>query len=135
MMGTNGHPLLRLLLVEDSSDDERLILRELTKSYRVICHRVETEAAMQLALDGRTWDVIVCDYKMPHLSPFRALTLLKASGQDLPFLVISGVVDETIAIQILLAGANDFIAKDKLGRLVLAIQRELRLAGQRLQSR
>lgn len=134
MKNGNGRPLLRVLLVEDSSDDEQLLLRELTKTYKVICHRVETEASMQLALDTRTWDVIICDYKMPHLSPFRALELLKASRKGWPFIVISGAVDSSVAIQIMLAGARDFVEKSNLSRLTLAIQRELRSLGEKLQA-
>lgn len=135
MANGNGLPLLRVLLVEDSAQDEVLIFRELRRTFKVVLKRVETEAAMQLALDEEIWDVIVCDYKMPHLSPYRALELLKASKKDLPFIVISGAIDETTAITILLAGANDFIDKAKLPRLALAIKRELRLFAERLQHR
>jgi cyclic di-GMP phosphodiesterase len=136
-MTKNGNdlPRLRVLLVEDSPDDENLIFRELRLSFKVVLKRVETEAAMQLALDEEVWDVVVCDYKMPHFSPYRALEMLRVSKKDLPFIVISGVIDEAAAITILLAGAHDFIEKSKLRRLVLAVKRELRLAAERLQNR
>lgn len=134
-MNTNGKQPLRVLLVEDSADDEKLIFRELSLVFRVALKRVETEAAMQLALDAETWDVIVCDYNLPGYSPYRALELMKASKKDLPFIVISGVIDDSTAITILLAGAHDFIDKAKLSRLPLVIKREMRLAAERLQNR
>jgi len=135
MTNRTGLPPLRVLLLEDSAEDEKLIFRELRRSFNVVLQRVETEAAMQLALDEEIWDVIVCDYKMPNLSAYKALELLKASKKDFPFLVLSGSVDESVAITILLAGARDFIDKSKLPRLTLAIQREMRLAGERMQHR
>lgn len=134
-MKNNGHPLLRVLLVEDSADDEKLIFRELSRSFRPVLKRVEAEAAMQLALDNEVWDVIVCDYNLPGYSSYRALELMKASKKDLPFIVISGVIDDSTAITILLAGAHDFIDKNKLSRLPLVIKRELRMAAERLQNR
>ncbi len=134
-MSVNGKQPLRVLLVEDSADDEKLIFRELSRYFKVVLKRVETEAGMQLALDNETWDVIVCDYNLPGYSPYKALELLKASKKDLPFIVISGVIDDATAVTILLAGAHDFIDKAKLTRLALVIKRELRLAVERLQSR
>lgn len=131
----SDRPLLRVLLIEDSAEDEALTFRELSRSFKVVLLRVETEAAMQLALDAEIWDVIVCDYNLPGFSPYKALELLKASKKDLPFVVISGVIDDSTAITILLAGAHDFIDKAKLSRLPLVIKRELRLAAERLQHR
>jgi cyclic di-GMP phosphodiesterase len=131
----NGLPPLRVLLIEDSAEDEQLLSRELGKWFKVVLQRAETEAAMQLALDAETWDVIVCDYSLPGFSPYKALEMLKTSKKDIPFIVISGVIDDSTAITILLAGAHDFIDKAKLSRLQLVIKRELRLADERLQNR
>ena len=135
MAPANGLPPLRVLLIEDSADDEKLIFRELRLSFKVVLKRVETEAAMQLALDEETWDVVVCDYRMPIFSPYKALEILRASKKDLPFIALSGVIDEAEAITLLLAGANDFVDKAKLPRLTLTIKRELRLANERMRHR
>ena len=128
----NGHPLLKVLLVEDSRDDELLIVRELSRSYKVVIKRVQTEAALVLELERRTWDVIICDYVMPNLTALRALEVLRASVQEIPFIVLSGAIDEEIAVEIMRAGADDFITKAKLPRLSLAIKRLLKEAARKL---
>ena len=135
MKNGNGHPVLRVLLIDDSIDDEKLIRRELGRNYKVILKRVQTEAAMALELDLRIWDVVVCDYLMPNFSPFRALELLKGSALDIPFICLSGAIDEERALELMEAGANDFITKGNLSRLTLAVKRQMVHADQRLQNK
>ena len=121
--------LLRVLTVEDSEDDALLIVRELQRGgYTVEFERVQTKVDMQAALARRTWDVILSDYTMPQFSALSALQVLKESGLDLPFIVISGTIGEETAIAALKAGAHDFLLKGKLARLLPAIERELREA-------
>ena len=118
---------LNVLIVEDSADDAHFILRELQKAgYNVEAERVETKAAMQAALARQKWDVILSDYSMPHFSAMAALETLKASGQDIPFIVVSGTIGEETAVVMLKGGAHDFIVKGKLARLIPAIEREMR---------
>jgi PAS domain S-box-containing protein len=120
---------LRILVVEDSENDTRLIVREIQHGgYEVEFERVETRPAMQDLLTKRDWDVIVSDYSMPRFSAMAALETLKASGRDLPFIIVSGTIHEETAITALKAGAHDFLLKGKLARLVPAIERELREA-------
>ena len=134
-MSSNATPILRVLLVEDSAVDGDLIVWNLKQGgYQVIHQRVETEAALELALDEENWDAVICDYSLPKLSALRALRIVK-QNRDLPFIIVSGVVDESIAIEVLKAGASDFISKDKLSRLVLVIRRELRSSGERMEYR
>jgi len=122
----DGKPILRLLLIEDSLDDEQLIVHALTRADYKVMHRcVTTEAAVQIALMESEWDLVICDYRMPQFTPHRALELLRASGQDLPMIVFSGAVQEDMAIDLLKAGASDFITKDRMPRLVLAVRREI----------
>ena len=123
---------LRILFVEDSEDDAELIWREVQRGgYNVEFERVETSAAMKSALAEEQWDLIICDYSMPRFSAQHALDVLKESGLDLPFIIASGTIEEQTAVEALKAGAHDFLLKDKLARLVPAIQRELREAGLR----
>jgi len=132
-MSQNGKRPLRLLLIEDSRDDELLITRALKRAgYQLVYQRVETEAAVQIALLESEWDILVCDYSMPRITPYRALELQRASGQDLPMIVFSGTVQEDVAIELLKAGASDFITKDRLPRLLLAVRRELRQREERV---
>ena len=117
---------LRLLLVEDSPDDAELLLRELRRAgYEPSCERVQTAAAMQLAL-GRGWDVVISDHALPHFSAPAALALLKESGLDLPFIIVSGAIGEETAVQAMHDGAHDYIGKNNLTRLGPAIVRARR---------
>jgi two-component system, cell cycle sensor histidine kinase and response regulator CckA len=118
---------LQLLLVEDSPDDERLVLRELKRAGLEVDHeRVQDPRAMREALARRRWDVVVSDWQMPSFSAPDALALLAESGHDLPFIIVSGTIGEEIALEAMRAGARDFVLKDRLARLAPAIERELR---------
>lgn len=129
----HGKPL-RVLIVEDSQDDVLLLSRELRRSgYEVEFERVQTAETMQLALNQRIWDLVLSDFSMPDFSAPQALELLKASGLDLPFIIISGTVGEETAVAALKAGAHDFLVKGKFARLGPAIERELREAESRRQ--
>jgi len=127
---------LRLLLVEDSTDDAELVLRELHRGgFRVRCRRVETSDTMMAALREQEWDLVITDHDMPCFSAPRALEVLQQSGLDLPILIVSGAIGEEIAVAAMKAGAHDYLSKDRLGRLVPAVTRELREAEGRRERR
>jgi PAS domain S-box-containing protein len=116
-------------MVEDSEDDAALLERELRRGgYEPLSKRVDTAAAMSAELRGQEWDMVISDYVMPKFSGLEALTLLKESGLDLPFIIISGKIGEETAVEAMKAGAHDYIMKDKLTRLIPTVQRELREA-------
>ena len=118
---------LRALLVEDSEDDAELLLRELARSgYQVEHERVDTADAMRELLASREWDIVLSDYNMPEFDARGALAVLKESGSDLPFIIISGAIGEETAVGALKAGAHDFLVKGRLTRLAPAVERELR---------
>src|SRR5262245_29229315 len=126
---------LRVLLVEDDEDDAALIARELRRGdFAPVVERVETDAAMRTAL-ARPWDIVISDYALPRFSGLAALALLRASGADIPFIVVSGAIGEDVAVAAMKAGAHDYLMKGHLARLVPAIQRELREADERRQRR
>ncbi|MBI3977155.1 MAG: response regulator [Chloroflexi bacterium] len=130
-----GMPL-RVLVVEDSEDDAALLLRELRRGgYDPTFERVDTAAAMSATLARRPWDLVLADYSLPQFSAPGALAVLRESGLDLPFIVVSGTIGEDRAVAVLKAGAHDFIMKDLLARLVPAIERELREAAERVARR
>ncbi len=131
--GTRMSAPLRVLFVEDNPADVELIVHELRREgYALEWEVVEDRAGMETALQ-RPWDVIVSDHSMPRFDAPEALEVLKASGQDLPFLVVSGHIGEETAVATMKAGAHDWVAKDHLVRLAPAIARELREADQRRQ--
>ena len=127
---------LRALVVEDVETDAELLVRELWRGGFTVEHqRVETAAAMAAALAERTWDLVVSDYSMPTFGALDALAVLKQSGLDLPFIIVSGTIGEEVAVAALQAGAHDFVSKGKLARLLPAIERELREVAARREHR
>jgi two-component system cell cycle sensor histidine kinase/response regulator CckA len=123
-----GTPL-QVLIVEDSEDDAFLLVRELRRSgYDPNFERVDTPEAMAAALEKQSWDVILSDYVMPRFDGLAALKLLQRTGLDIPFIIVSGSIGEDTAVAAMKAGANDYLMKEKLARLIPAIQQELREA-------
>lgn len=101
-------------------------MRELKRGgYETTFERVDTAEAMRSALAKKRWDIIFCDYSMPHFSAYDALKLLKEIGLDVPFIVVSGAIGEETAVEMMKAGAHDFVMKGNLARLIPAIEREL----------
>lgn len=120
-------PSLRVLLVEDSPDDAELLELELVEQgYSVTMLRVDEPRALEAALDGGPWDVLLCDHRLPTMDALSALSIVRASGQDLPFIIVSNVITESSAIEVMRAGAHDFLFKHSLGRLGAVIEREVR---------
>src|SRR5215213_2094519 len=128
---------LRVLLVEDSEDDALLLMRMLRRGgYDPAWERVDTAAAMEAALDERSWDLVISDHSMPAFSSSAALALLRRKGfVDLPFIIVSGQIGEDAAVAAMKAGAHDYLMKDDLARLNSAIERELREAEVRRERR
>jgi len=125
---------LRVLIVEDSPDDAALTLRELRRGgYEPVSERVETAEEMRAALGRAEWDVILCDYTMPHFTALHALEILKSEQLDIPFIIISGTIGEETAVNAMKAGVQDYIIKGRLARLVPALEREIREAHTRLE--
>ena len=118
--------MLRVLMIEDSADDAELILDVLREGgLAVDSLRVETAAAMQAALDGGNWDVILSDYNLPGFSAAEALVVAKDRKLDLPFIIVSGCIGEEAAVGLMKAGAHDFVMKESAARLVPAVHRGL----------
>ena len=124
---------LRALIADDSENDVLVLLRALRKAgYEPVHERVWTAPAMKSALERHAWDIVISDYEMPNFGGFEALQVLKESGQDLPFILVSAVVSEETAVAAMKAGAHDYIMKRKLARLGPAVERELREAQTRV---
>ena len=121
-MGHNLH----LLIVEDSPEDTELLLRELKQcGFETEWQRVETAEAMIYALEQGRWDIIISDYVMPRFSGLEALRIVRERAMHLPFIICSGKLGETAAVEAIQAGANDYLLKDNFSRLRPAILRAL----------
>jgi PleD family two-component response regulator len=123
---------LRLLLVENSIHAELSIVNELhCAGFEVSHKRVETTGDFQAELKEKPWDVIICDYCLRGADGVTMLQLYQQLGLDIPFIMVSATVGEDLAVDALKAGANDYVMKQNLSRLVPAINRELRAAQER----
>jgi PAS domain S-box-containing protein len=119
---------VRILIIEDVENDARLLAMELKRSgFAPEWERVETEADFLAQLE-RGWEIILADYNLPQFNGQRALELLRARGLDIPFIIVSGNIGEEKAVEIMKAGASDYVMKDQLARLGPAVARELQAA-------
>lgn len=117
---------LRVLLVEDSEDDALLLERQLDKGgFAPQWHRVWHREDVAAALDTRTWDIVLSDYRLPGFSALDVLAMVRERGLDLPVVIVSGAIGEEAAVEAMHAGAHDYVMKDNIARLAPAIEREL----------
>lgn len=123
---------LRALIVEDSPDDTALLVHELERHYAMTYERVETAEELTAALDREPWDIVFADYSMPQFNGVTALNLVREKGHEMPFIFVSGTIGEDRAVEAMKAGAQDYLVKGNLKRLLPAVQRELRDADVRL---
>lgn len=127
---------IRVLIVEDSKEDAELLVRELTKGgYDPTVLVVDTAEKMNSALERNIWDIVFSDYSMPDFNGLRALELLRKNALDVPFIFVSGTIGEEVAVAGMKAGANDYLMKGNLKRLIPTIERELSQAKMRLDHR
>jgi signal transduction histidine kinase len=112
---------LRVLHLEDSELDHELVRAHLVRGgLNVRLRRVDSEAEFLAALD-QEWDAVISDYNLPGFSGLAALDMLKASGRDVPFILVSGEIGEDTAVEAMRNGASDYLLKNNLSRLVPAL--------------
>jgi diguanylate cyclase (GGDEF)-like protein len=129
---------LKLLLVDDSDLDAILAVKALRQAgHEVSYARVDTAEGMEAKLLAETWDAVICDHQMPHFDSLSALRLLHSLQMrgpqplDLPMIIVSGVIPDSLAILAMREGARDFVSKGTLNKLPPVIEREIREAGNR----
>jgi two-component system, NarL family, sensor histidine kinase UhpB len=117
---------INLIIIEDSVDDTLLILNELKKGgYDPFHVRLETEQALEETIKEDKWDLVISDHALPYFSAPQALYTVNKSGKELPFIIVSSVIGEDVAVVAMKAGADDYIMKSDLGRLVPVVERIL----------
>src|ERR1700692_2450048 len=122
---------LRVLFIEDSEDDNALVVRELKRAgYQLDFKRVDTPDTLKAVLAAQEWDLVISDYSMPLFTGKDALKLVRAMQSDVPFIFVSGTMGEDTAVAALKEGAQDYVLKGNLKRLAAAIERELREAAE-----
>jgi len=127
---------LRLLQIEDSESDADMVLRLLMQAgFEVFSNRVEDAEGLRHALEDPSWDVIIADYHLPGFDAPGALRILQECGRDIPCIVVSGMMGEETAVEMMKSGAHDYMTKNNLARLAPAVERELAEAMSRRETR
>ena len=127
---------LKILLVEDSENDALLIMRNISQDgFDPVYERVDTPGELEAALENKDWDIVLSDYNMPNFSGLDALKIFKKKNLEIPFIIISGTIGEDLAVKTMKKGANDYLMKGKLARLVPSIKREIKEAKIRIENR
>src|SRR5271154_5021566 len=117
---------IRLLIIEDSEDDAAILLLLLRQAgYEIGSSCVDSASGLARALN-LNWDIILADHTMPQFSGTDALKMTRARESDVPFIFVSGTIGEDVATDAMRAGAQDYVMKTNMKRLVPAIERELR---------
>lgn len=127
---------LKILLLEDSEDDARLIIQKLEEEgFNLDWDRICTAEDMIEAMGREQWHIIIADYTMPSFSALEALDILNKMNQDIPFIIVSGTIGEEAAVKAIKSGAHNCIMKDKLTRLIPALEQGLGEAETKAQRR
>lgn len=127
---------LKVLIAEDFPQDLELLLLELKRGgFDPKYVQVENSAKMKAMLAEQKWDLVLSDFNMPGFNATDALTLVKEANPDLPLIIVSGAIGEEIAVELMKAGADDYILKSNLKKLCPAINRSIRDANMRLRAK
>jgi signal transduction histidine kinase len=127
---------LKILMVEDTDSDAELVERALRRGgLEFQLHRVETEEAFRSELQTLQPDIVLADYRLPLFDGVSALGIARARDPELPFIIVSGTLGDEKAVEVLKLGATDYVLKDRLSRLVPAIERALQDRAQREEQR
>jgi signal transduction histidine kinase len=117
---------LKVLFVEDTESDAALNLRQLQKSdFSIESKRVDSISGLHAELEASTWDLVLSDFSLPGFNAHEAIRIIRARCPELPIIMVSGTIGEEAAVDVLKAGATDYVLKDRLARLVPAVQRAL----------
>ncbi|MCZ8015910.1 MAG: response regulator [Limnobacter sp.] len=123
---------LKVLVVEDNDSDFELMCYRLKQGgLKYTATRVDRIEDLRRCLEHEEWQVVISDHNLPGFGSEEALRIVRDSGLDIPFIIVSGSIGEHVAVEAMRAGADDYLMKDKMARLVPAIERSLRAANER----
>jgi two-component system cell cycle sensor histidine kinase/response regulator CckA len=115
---------LRILIAEDNPADLELTIRELRKSgLDVEIDTVSTRTAFAEKLRSHTVDMVLSDYRMPGWTGMDAFSEIVKSGQDIPLILVTGTLGDLKAVECIQIGMADYVLKQQLARLPMAILR------------
>ncbi len=125
-------PAVRIVLLEDSDLDALLIEEQLHRAeVQFVLKRVQTQSEFEAAMREFRPEIVFADYMLPTFDGVAALKLMQRRFPQIPVIIISGAVGEETAVELLKAGATDFVLKSRLFRLESAVRRALREVAER----
>jgi PAS domain S-box-containing protein len=117
---------VRVLLLEDNPADAELKLRQLRRDgFQVEADIVRTPDEFKGRIGSKTYDIILGDYRLPNWTGLEAVQWLRQEGFDLPFILVSGTLGDDFAVECIKLGVTDYVIKDRLERLSVAVRRAL----------
>ena len=117
---------LRVLIVEHSRNDVELILLGLREAGLCVGYTVaENQEQFRRALQHENFDAVLSDYRLPNWTGLEALQELRRTGQDIPFLLVTGTLGEEAAVECIKQGVTDYVLKDRMSRLPVALHRAI----------
>ena len=123
----NQTKLFKILFIEDIPSDVDLAVRELRKAnFQFEFSTVSTKTDLQKSLVDFKPDLIISDYMMPSFNGIQALNVSKEFDDDLPFILCTGSINEEVAVDCIKAGAIDYVTKQNMTRLPLAVKDALK---------
>jgi DNA-binding NtrC family response regulator len=125
-------PELKILIIEDNQSDADLLLRELKKNSLNFVHKlVQTRETFEDELKNFKPDIILSDYSLPAFDGFTAFNITQGISPNVPFIIVSGLLGDERAVDLIKYGITDYVLKDKLFSIIPKINRALKEAEER----
>jgi signal transduction histidine kinase len=127
--GARHTAVIRILILEDVPEDAELEQRVLSRAGVAFeAFTVDDRAAFLHALETFKPDLIIADYNLPDIDGLTAIRLVRERDEELPILLVTGALDDEAAAEVVKAGAYDYLRKDRMSRLPLAVEHALAVA-------
>jgi len=118
---------LKVINIEQSVSDSQQILEQMyCLDYEIEFVRISTQQELERCLAEKKWNLVITDYCNPEFSSFEALKIVKESDPEIAFIFVSGHIGEESVVELMKAGAEDVVLKNRLGRIPHVIRRLLR---------
>jgi PAS domain S-box-containing protein len=124
--GTSQSAVLRLLIAEDSPEDLAILLLELSRAGVLYVHtHVDNKQQFERVFASHSFDAVISDYRLPGWTGMDALAHVRTLNADVPFLLVTGNLGDEAAVDCIKRGVDDYILKDHLSRLPVALLRAI----------
>ena len=118
---------VRILHLEDTGADRelvRLLLKDAGIHGEITA--IKTQADFENCLKEEDWDLILTDFTLPAFNGFEALAIASIACPHTPVIFVTGTLGEESAVESMKSGATDYVLKQRLDRLGMAVKRALR---------